>query len=202
MYEILLQNSTFIIIIVVLVVCIVICFFGDMRMRKSGKIGSLLKKKNNNDEDKIETSENNQSITNNENNTEQQNNNYDINEGLIDFDSQSMFQSEPNNNLLNEYSIINQEGSNGLNQTTMESTPTVYESQLDQNTNFSQNQINQNFSNNYNLVPSQDEFTKTLLNAKPNDNNNLSSGSATNHSSDPIPFDGNLQNDDQINNMF
>lgn len=192
MTEILIQNSTFIIIIVVLVVCIVIGFLGDMYMRKKGKLGSLIKKKEKNSDKKLEVSDRNETSAE-ESSIKQETNNYDP-EGLIDFDSQNMFQDLTNNSQAQD--VIEVQGNNiASNQTPIQNFSINQGMQTFQNPELLQNQ------NNGNIIPTQDEFTRTLIYGN-SDNNSNSTNVVNNPPANPVPFDGNLQNDDQINNMF
>ena len=86
MCEILISNTTFMIAIAIFVLCILIGFLGDMHMRKSGKTGSFLKNQKPQEDNESENSDSIDEST--ASNTQTSNTDAD---GLIDFDSQAIF---------------------------------------------------------------------------------------------------------------
>ena len=254
MCEILISNTTFMIAIAIFVLCILIGFFGDMHMRKSGKTGSFLKKQKPQEDNESENSDSLDEST--ASNTQTSSTDAD---GLIDFDSQAIFNNGsvqsgnpgaisnttmqnnqmpetvsqvPNaasNQFMNQTQIQNgmQFQNNGAIQGQYYNAAPMGTNMTQNNPNFGnpnqiqnvmQNQMvqNQGLEQEVNQVqnfPSQQNMNN-FQNNTPSFNNNQAvtnaqagyNGQVLNNNpqniNNPVPFDGNLQNDDQINNMF
>lgn len=226
MIEILVLDTTVLYAIIIFVVCVIIGFFGDMYMRKNNKMGNIFdfRKKDKgitNDVDQKEEKTNTDvDIPNDNINTINQNSingaisdvgQNNLNNNVIsndDFLNQSI--NSVNNNTINEVSLANNSMSN------------IHQNGVEATTNNDQNKVGNTVINNNDLL---DQGINSIINEASLNNDNIVNNNVVENNnlfgsndfvnvsdpvfndnkemvSRPVPFDGNAQNDDQINNMF